>query len=106
MPDRFYKSLDEQKRVFRTVLERCAEVGGKILTVHSLQSVPAVLDMIEAHLPGGRDPRDLAAGHRRCDPCESENITRSPVEIRITIRHKLATAPKGVRRRMADFCGI
>lgn len=51
---RFYKSLDSQKRVFRTVLERCADVGGKILTVHSVRSVPMVLDMIERHLPRSR----------------------------------------------------
>jgi TatD DNase family protein len=51
---RFYKSLDAQKRVFRTVLERCAEAGGKILTVHSVRSASAVLDMIEAHLPTSR----------------------------------------------------
>ena len=51
---RFYKSFDTQKRVFRTVLERCADAGGKILTVHSVRSVPAVLDMIEAHLPHER----------------------------------------------------
>ena len=51
---RFYRSLDAQKRVFRTVLERCAEAGGKILTVHSVRSVSAVLDMIEQHLPHDR----------------------------------------------------
>lgn len=48
---RFYKSLDAQKQVFRTVLERCAEAGGKILTVHSVRSAPMVLDMVERHLP-------------------------------------------------------
>lgn len=48
---RFYKSLDAQKLVFRKVLERCADAGGKILTVHSLRSVPMVLEMIESHLP-------------------------------------------------------
>lgn len=51
---RFYKSLDTQKQVFRTVLKRCAAVGGKILTVHSVRSVPAVLEMIENHLPQDR----------------------------------------------------
>lgn len=51
---RFYKSIDIQKEVFRTVLERCAQTGGKILTVHSVRSVPAVLDMIEEHLPRDR----------------------------------------------------
>ena len=51
---RFYKSLDVQKRVFRTVLARCAAAGGKILTVHSVRSATAVLDMIEQHLPSDR----------------------------------------------------
>jgi TatD DNase family protein len=51
---RFYKSLDAQKQVFRTVLERCAQAGGKILTVHSVRSATAVLDMIETHLPSER----------------------------------------------------
>jgi TatD DNase family protein len=51
---RFYKSLDVQKHVFQRVLQRCAEAGGKILTVHSVRSAPAVLDMIEAYLPPER----------------------------------------------------
>ena len=51
---RFYKSLDAQKQVFRTVLERCADVGGKILTVHSVRTVPIVLEMIERHFPPNR----------------------------------------------------
>lgn len=51
---RFYKSLDAQKRVFRTVLERCSEVGGKVLTIHSVRSAPTVLDMIESYLPQDR----------------------------------------------------
>ena len=53
---RFYKSLDVQRQVFQRVLERCAEAGGKILTVHSVRSAPAVLEMIEAHLPPERGP--------------------------------------------------
>jgi TatD DNase family protein len=51
---RFYRSFDAQLRVFRFVLERCAEAGRKILTVHSVRSVKLVLDMIEAHLPPDR----------------------------------------------------
>ena len=51
---RFYKSWEAQKQVFRTVLERCAQAGGKILTVHSVRSATAVLDMIETHLPSER----------------------------------------------------
>lgn len=51
---RFYKSLEVQTMVFRRVLEQCAEAGDKILTVHSVRSVPAVLDMIDRHLPQDR----------------------------------------------------
>lgn len=51
---RFYKSLEAQKKVFRTILEQCAKAGGKILSVHSVRSVSAALDMIEKHLPHDR----------------------------------------------------
>ncbi len=51
---RFYKSFDAQKQVFRTILERCADAGDKVLTVHSVRSVPTVLEMIERHLPQER----------------------------------------------------
>ena len=51
---RFYKTFEAQQRVFRTILQRCAEAGGKILTVHSVRSAKTVLDMIEAHLPVSR----------------------------------------------------
>lgn len=47
---RFRKSLDIQKRVFKIILERCADIGGKILTVHSTRCAEIVLDMIEEHL--------------------------------------------------------
>jgi TatD DNase family protein len=50
----FYKSLEAQTQVFRKILERCADAGGKVLTVHSVRSVPAVLDLIESHLPQDR----------------------------------------------------
>jgi len=51
---RFYRSLDQQKHVFKRVLLCCAEAGGRILTVHSVRAVSAVLDLIEAHLPSDR----------------------------------------------------
>ncbi|GFO67494.1 TatD family hydrolase [Geomonas limicola] len=51
---RFYESIELQKHVFRTILERCSEAGGKILSIHSLRSVPVVLDMIERYLPRNR----------------------------------------------------
>lgn len=51
---RFFKSLEAQKRVFQHVLRRCAEAGDKIITVHSIRSAKAVLDLVEGHLPPGR----------------------------------------------------
>jgi len=51
---RFFKSLDAQKRVFQHVLQRCAQARGKIITVHSIRSAKAVLDLVEAHLPPDR----------------------------------------------------
>lgn len=51
---RFFKSLDAQKRVFQHVLQRCAQAGDKIITVHSIRSVKAVLDLVEANLPPER----------------------------------------------------
>jgi len=47
---RFYKSFEIQKRVFEAILINCADSGGKILSVHSVRAVTAVLDLIEAHL--------------------------------------------------------
>ena len=49
---RFYKSLEQQKFIFQEVLRLSAEVGKKILTVHSVRSVPTVLNMIEEHIAG------------------------------------------------------
>jgi TatD related DNase len=74
---RFYKSLNVQKRVFRTVLERCAEAGGKILTVHSVRSTAAVLDMVEAHLPPRPRRSRLALVYRepqRGAPCGGSRL--------------------------------
>jgi TatD DNase family protein len=51
---RFYKSLEAQKRIFRTMLECCAAAGGKVLSVHSVRSASDVLDMIETYLPPDR----------------------------------------------------
>lgn len=50
----FSGSFDLQKRVFERVLCCCAEQGGKILSVHSVRAVSAVLDMLERHLPEDR----------------------------------------------------
>ena len=51
---RFYRSLDLQKQVFECILKACERAGDKILTVHSVRATPAVLDMVEAHLPSSR----------------------------------------------------
>ncbi len=51
---RFYLSFDLQRLVFRTVLERCADAGDKMLSVHSVRSAGAVLALIEAFLPADR----------------------------------------------------
>lgn len=47
---RFYKSFELQKQIFEQVLRRCAKAGNKILTVHSVRAVKAVLDHIETYL--------------------------------------------------------
>ena len=51
---RFYRSLEQQERVFVRVLQACAEQGGKILTVHSVRAVGKVLDHLESKLPPER----------------------------------------------------
>jgi TatD DNase family protein len=51
---RYYGSFDMQKRVFETILRECANCGEKILTIHSVRAVRAVLDMIETFLPPPR----------------------------------------------------
>ena len=52
----FYCCFDEQKMVPAEVLSSCAEVGDKILSVHSVLYSKVVLDMIEAkfHSEAGR----------------------------------------------------
>ena len=47
----YYRSVDLQKEVFTRILQKCAEVGGKVLTVHSVRATTLVLDLIELHLP-------------------------------------------------------
>jgi TatD DNase family protein len=47
----YYRSLDLQKQIFTRILQKCAETGGKVLTVHSVRATTIVLDLIESHLP-------------------------------------------------------
>jgi TatD DNase family protein len=51
---RFYSSFDLQKKVFEHVLKACAEVGSKILTVHSVRAAKHALDLIEKNLQADR----------------------------------------------------
>ncbi len=51
---RFRKSLELQKSVFEKILRRCAEAGGRILSVHSTGCAGIVLDMIEKLVPKNR----------------------------------------------------
>ena len=51
---RHYRSLERQRDVFARVLQACAQSGGKILSIHSVRAAPAVLDMVEEHLPQER----------------------------------------------------
>ena len=43
--------MEAQQRVFQHVLRSCAEAGDKIITVHSVRAVKAVLDQVETFLP-------------------------------------------------------
>lgn len=51
---RYFRSLEQQKQVFGEILDRCADLGDRILTVHSVRSVRAVMDAIEARVPRTR----------------------------------------------------
>ncbi|MBR0688542.1 TatD family hydrolase [Bradyrhizobium manausense] len=51
---RYYSSMDRQTEVFRRILRRCADAGGKILSIHSVRAAPRVLDLIEEEVPKGR----------------------------------------------------
>jgi TatD DNase family protein len=51
---RYNKSFELQRQVFTHILQKCDLAGGKILSVHSVRSATAVLDLIEAHLSSER----------------------------------------------------
>jgi TatD DNase family protein len=46
----YFRSLDQQKQIFERVLKACSRQGERILSVHSVRSASAVLDMVEQHL--------------------------------------------------------
>jgi TatD DNase family protein len=51
---RYFASFERQKAVFQTVLQSCAEAGGKTLSIHSVRCAPTVLSMLETYLPPAR----------------------------------------------------
>jgi TatD DNase family protein len=51
---KFYRSFEQQKNVFRSILESCSDAGGKVLSVHSVRCASTVIDMVEQHLPQER----------------------------------------------------
>lgn len=46
---RYRTGYGTQERVFRSVLQRCVELGGKVLSIHSRQAVREVLAQLEQH---------------------------------------------------------
>jgi len=52
-PDHF-RTLEQQRLVFQHILAACADVGGKVISVHSVRSAKSVLDMITTSLPPDR----------------------------------------------------
>jgi TatD DNase family protein len=51
---RYFSSIARQAEVFRRILRCCAQVGDKILSIHSVRSAPKVLDLLEEEVPKGR----------------------------------------------------
>lgn len=43
----FYKSFNEQKLVFKSILDACALSSGKILSIHSVRSIQTVIEMLQ-----------------------------------------------------------
>ncbi|POA81651.1 hydrolase TatD [Pseudomonas sp. FW305-E2] len=48
---RFQKSYDIQRKVFTAVVSQCANMGGRVLSIHSRQAVRDVLSILDGH-PG------------------------------------------------------
>lgn len=51
---KFYRSFESQTRIFTRILCCCAEIGGKILTIHSVRATAKVLSLLELYLPQDR----------------------------------------------------
>ena len=49
-----YRSFELQQSVLGRILRACAELGDKILSLHSVRATKPVLDMLDEHLPPDR----------------------------------------------------
>ena len=49
----YRRHWQDQRRVFRRVLELCTDAGGRIMTIHSRRAATAVLDDLAAHPAAG-----------------------------------------------------
>src|SRR5690606_1031088 len=47
---RFFRSLEQQKLVFERIIQLCAEARDKIVSVHSVRAIKAVLDTLERNM--------------------------------------------------------
>lgn len=50
---RFYRSFELQKIIFERIVKMCSQIGGKILSVHSVRTATTVLDIIEKYMQRG-----------------------------------------------------
>lgn len=51
---RYKNSISLQREIFTEILQSCAVVGNKILSVHSVRAAKDVLDLLNQHLPPER----------------------------------------------------
>ena len=59
----YRRHWQDQRRVFRRVLELCTDAGGRIMTIHSRRAATAVLDDLAAHPARGDTNPALVLRH-------------------------------------------
>ncbi|MEC7760873.1 MAG: Qat anti-phage system TatD family nuclease QatD [Pseudomonadota bacterium] len=88
---RFYSSFERQKLVFERVMQLCARLGDKVISIHSVRTAKQVLDVVEQ-----------AGTHRSCVPV-LHWFSASRPEIRraldlgcyFSVNEQMITAPTG-----------
>lgn len=43
----YYRYFEDQKLIFKTILDTCAQSSDRILSIHSVRTAPIILDMLE-----------------------------------------------------------